>query len=309
LAVLQQYLDNNGRLGLFGQDYLRDVGINSFTTDYFHLTGATQSIGSSSSLTGAGPFATGSDYFFKEWSFYDYTDLMVTHPGATTLLVNDSSGNDVLIGYPSTPQIGSYATTLGTFGIERLDDSSLTRVLTAWCQWILTNTDIDVPIPTVPANGDSSAESPTLFMWTASPGAASFTIQIATDLEFTDIIRETTVPSNSTAFAQPFDDGTYYWRVQASPDSKTATAFSPRSHFTVYTPIPPYVCGDASGDSAVNISDAVYVINYIFKGGPPPDPLCVGDADGDGAVNISDAVYLITYIFKSGPPPMEPCCP
>ncbi len=33
--------------------------------------------------------------------------------------------------------------------------------------------------------------------------------------------------------------------------------------------------------------------------------LC-GDANCDGTLNIADAVYLITYIFKGGP---EPCCP
>lgn len=67
-------------------------------------------------------------------------------------------------------------------------------------------------------------------------------------------------------------------------------------------------CGDATGDATVNIGDAVYLINYIFKGGPAPDPLCVGDAGGDDAVNIGDAVYLINYIFKGGPPPVESCC-
>jgi hypothetical protein len=67
-------------------------------------------------------------------------------------------------------------------------------------------------------------------------------------------------------------------------------------------------CGDARGDEAVNIGDAVHLINYIFKGGPAPDPLCVGDADGDDAVNIGDAVYIINYIFKGGPAPVEGCC-
>jgi M6 family metalloprotease-like protein len=69
------------------------------------------------------------------------------------------------------------------------------------------------------------------------------------------------------------------------------------------------ICGDANGDEAVNVADAVYLINYIFKDGLPPDPLCVGDANDDDAVNIADAVYLINYIFKDGPPPVEPCCP
>lgn len=71
---------------------------------------------------------------------------------------------------------------------------------------------------------------------------------------------------------------------------------------------PDAVCGDADGDDATNIGDAVYLINYIFKSGPAPDPLCSADANGDDGLNIADAVYLITYIFKSGPPPVDNCC-
>jgi hypothetical protein len=70
-----------------------------------------------------------------------------------------------------------------------------------------------------------------------------------------------------------------------------------------------YLCGDANADETINVADAVFIISYIFKGGPAPDPLCVADANGDGTVNIADAVYLITYIFKGGPPPVEDCCP
>ncbi|MFW9817949.1 MAG: dockerin type I repeat-containing protein [Candidatus Thorarchaeota archaeon] len=68
------------------------------------------------------------------------------------------------------------------------------------------------------------------------------------------------------------------------------------------------VCGDANGDDLINIADGVYIINYIFQGGPPPDPLCVGDASGDDTINVGDAVYLINYIFKGGPAPVEDCC-
>lgn len=65
-------------------------------------------------------------------------------------------------------------------------------------------------------------------------------------------------------------------------------------------------CGDADGSGAFSISDAVFLINYIFAGGAAPDPLCEGDADGSGAVSISDAVYLINYIFAGGPVPHCP---
>ena len=30
-----------------------------------------------------------------------------------------------------------------------------------------------------------------------------------------------------------------------------------------------------------------------------------GDVNCDGAVNVGDAVYLINYIFKNGPPPCQ----
>jgi hypothetical protein len=68
-----------------------------------------------------------------------------------------------------------------------------------------------------------------------------------------------------------------------------------------------FLCGDADGNTIVNISDAVYLISYIFGGGPAPDPLLSGDADCNQIVNISDAVYLISYIFGGGPAPCENC--
>ena len=65
--------------------------------------------------------------------------------------------------------------------------------------------------------------------------------------------------------------------------------------------------GDANGDGPINLADAVYVINYIFKGGLPPIPypICSGDANCDCTVNLADAVYLINYVFKGGPAPCD----
>jgi hypothetical protein len=65
--------------------------------------------------------------------------------------------------------------------------------------------------------------------------------------------------------------------------------------------------GDANNDGVWNIGDATYIINYVFKGGPPPIPyrICSGDANCDCVVNIADAVYMINYIFKGGPAPCD----
>jgi hypothetical protein len=69
------------------------------------------------------------------------------------------------------------------------------------------------------------------------------------------------------------------------------------------------LCGDANGDGAVNVSDAVWIINYVFIGGGAPKPvLACGDANGDAAVNVSDAVWVINYVFIGGGAPGD-CSP
>jgi len=72
---------------------------------------------------------------------------------------------------------------------------------------------------------------------------------------------------------------------------------------------PIYVSGDANGDGSVSLADAVFIINYVFKGGAAPSPLCLGDANCDGSTDLADAVYLINYVFKGGPQPVADCCP
>jgi hypothetical protein len=66
-----------------------------------------------------------------------------------------------------------------------------------------------------------------------------------------------------------------------------------------------YLCGDANNDGAVNVSDAVWIINYVFVGGPEPDPFLSGEVNCDGAVNVSDAVWLINYVFVGGNDPCD----
>jgi len=62
-------------------------------------------------------------------------------------------------------------------------------------------------------------------------------------------------------------------------------------------------CGDLDGDWDVNISDAVYLVQYIFNSGSPPAQMWLGDCDLNGKLNLTDAVYLVAYIFGGGPSP------
>lgn len=57
--------------------------------------------------------------------------------------------------------------------------------------------------------------------------------------------------------------------------------------------------GDANGNGSATISDAVYIINYVFANGPEPTSDCGGDPDGNGYTNVSDAIWLIRMIFRN----------
>jgi hypothetical protein len=61
--------------------------------------------------------------------------------------------------------------------------------------------------------------------------------------------------------------------------------------------------GDANVDGKVSVSDVVYLINYLFKGGAEPF-VAYSDANGDSKISVSDVVYLINYLFKGGPAPV-----
>jgi hypothetical protein len=69
-----------------------------------------------------------------------------------------------------------------------------------------------------------------------------------------------------------------------------------------------YRFGDANKDGEINVSDVIYLINYLFIDGPEPVPLwIVGDVNCDIKVDVSDVVYLINYLFINGPEPCNPC--
>lgn len=64
-----------------------------------------------------------------------------------------------------------------------------------------------------------------------------------------------------------------------------------------------FECCDTDGSGSIDISDAVYLVDYIFANGAAPLDNAAGDCDCSGAANITDAVFLVNYIFAGGAPP------
>ena len=58
----------------------------------------------------------------------------------------------------------------------------------------------------------------------------------------------------------------------------------------------------------IDVSDLVFLVDYMFADGVPPPCTEEANIDGDleGVIDISDLVALVDYMFSQGPPP-APC--
>lgn len=70
--------------------------------------------------------------------------------------------------------------------------------------------------------------------------------------------------------------------------------------------VPEFLRGDANDDGAINLTDAVFLLEHLFVQGPIP--LCpdAADVNDSDSLNLPDVVYLLTFLFGSGPPPVSP---
>lgn len=65
--------------------------------------------------------------------------------------------------------------------------------------------------------------------------------------------------------------------------------------------------GDFNRDGVFNIADISDLVRWLFLDGAPARCAWEADSDGDGRSSLSDVVYGIAYLFKGGPAPNR--CP
>lgn len=73
-----------------------------------------------------------------------------------------------------------------------------------------------------------------------------------------------------------------------------------------------FVRGDCNGDTGVNLTDAVCLLNWLFAGGEEPACVAAVNTDGDSSATLSDAIHLLNFLFVAGEPPARPfpdCAP
>ena len=61
--------------------------------------------------------------------------------------------------------------------------------------------------------------------------------------------------------------------------------------------------GDLISDGNIIVSDLVFLVSYLFRGGATPSCRDHADITSDSAVNVSDLTFLVNYLFRGGPFP------
>lgn len=104
----------------------------------------------------------------------------------------------------------------------------------------------------------------------------------------------------SNQYTDSLEVGTYYWKVRAYNESEERWS---SQTWTLFSGI----CGDATADGLINLSDPICLANYYFGKPCLINPL-VSDVDCDNLINLGDALIIANVYF--GKPGFElNCCP
>ena len=68
----------------------------------------------------------------------------------------------------------------------------------------------------------------------------------------------------------------------------------------------PFLRGNCNGNSGVDISDGIWMLQELHLGGPSGTCAEACDANGDSSYNTADAIYVIYYRLLDGPAPTAP---
>ena len=125
-----------------------------------------------------------------------------------------------------------------------------------WSNWSavrsFTTITLAPPVMSAPADGAGGLTPAVTAKWTASPGAAVYTVQVARDLGFRDMLAaRSDLTGGSYDIPGLLRAAKYFWRMRAG-DGKSWGAWSPVFSFTVATLAPPASVSAKPADGATN---------------------------------------------------------
>ena len=72
------------------------------------------------------------------------------------------------------------------------------------------------------------------------------------------------------------------------------------------TPRAEFIRGNADGQGGLNLTDGIFLFNFLFLGGPPPTCREAADANNDGELNLTDGIVVLNFQFLGGSEPAPP---
>lgn len=102
--------------------------------------------------------------------------------------------------------------------------------------------------------------------------------------------------------ATELEDGAYSGQLSVATNDPNV----PNVTIPVALQVQSFICGDIDGSGGTpTIGDLTYLVDYLFRSGPPPPIVEAANVDGDNGINIADLTYMVDYLFRGGP---EPVC-
>ena len=71
-----------------------------------------------------------------------------------------------------------------------------------------------------------------------------------------------------------------------------------------------FLRGDTNQSGGIDLSDAIFILKFLYGGGEAPGCPDAADTNNDGQIDIADAIALLSYLFSNGasPNPVEADC-
>ncbi|KPL00846.1 MAG: hypothetical protein AMJ91_02890, partial [candidate division Zixibacteria bacterium SM23_73_3] len=96
-----------------------------------------------------------------------------------------------------------------------------------------------------------------------------------------------------------------YWGYSLYPDIENEIFHQvDQASLGLVTFNPAILHGDVNLDGVIDLGDVLYLVSYLYKGGPDPQVYEVADVNRDGTIDMGDLLYLVSYLYKGGPVPL-----
>ena len=66
---------------------------------------------------------------------------------------------------------------------------------------------------------------------------------------------------------------------------------------------------DPDDNGAIQLTDGIFILNFLFLGGASPSCFDAADADDNGSVQLTDGIFILNFLFLGGDAPPAPGMP